>query len=202
MLQNLTSEISNLHEVDIVIFEDFNEWNFAKFLNSNPQVRKMSIRFERYNENVVKFVLSSEYLEYLYIYFGDSERTHANNLPSNYSIKYLRIFYGVPTPLTLQFINTCKNLEILDLKSYNSLQHLDWLKLNQRINILKLSNDFFTLSALGALEDINDLRLFKIIHFVPSAYTKDYVNKDIISKLSNYKLITIISKSCKLKLIN
>ncbi|KXN69922.1 hypothetical protein CONCODRAFT_79094, partial [Conidiobolus coronatus NRRL 28638] len=201
MLQNLSSGISGLQEVDIIIFEGLNESNFAKFLKSNTQLRKLSIRFEHYNEEIVKTVLTSKYLEYLCIYFGDSEGIQVNNLPSNYSIKYLKIFYGVPTPLTLQLLNACKILETLDLKSYNSLQHLDWSKIERKVNILKLGNDSFTLSALGTLEDINYLRLFSIIHFEPNAYTNDCVNKDIISKLNNYKLITIISQSCKLKLI-
>ncbi|KXN64755.1 hypothetical protein CONCODRAFT_13979 [Conidiobolus coronatus NRRL 28638] len=103
----------------------------------NLQEKTKDCCLEYFNEEVFKTILSSKCIVDWNINNYNDEEIEASNLPSNYSIKYLEINYGLPAPLALKIINSCKNLKNLNLKKYMNKEHLDWSKIERRVNILK-----------------------------------------------------------------
>ncbi|KXN68280.1 hypothetical protein CONCODRAFT_9510 [Conidiobolus coronatus NRRL 28638] len=204
MLQNLSSGLPNLQKVEIIDFQDLDESKLIKFLKTNPQLRKMNTTSSSYNEEIINTVLSSENLEYWHICSYGWMGTEVNNLPSNYSIKHLRISYDVPAPIALKIINACKSIKTLDLSCYEyHLNSLEWSKFERRINILNLPYDIHT---PNHIKDIDALRLFKSIYIERKYDLGDLIIRIFFEQMNSIKLnnynITITTKSFILELIN
>jgi hypothetical protein len=198
MLQNLSYGMPNLLEVKIKDIDNLDKSKLVKFLKANPQLRKLENSFESYNADIFKSILSSKYLEHLYVYYGDFEGIQPNNLPSNYSIRFLKISCNISAPLVIQFINACKILETLDFEHYYSLCDLYWSNFDRNINILKTSCYTFTIYSIG---EIDALKLFNQIHIEQYGPVDQFIKNYNIDKLKNYKLVYSNSKYCNLKLI-
>ncbi|KXN69152.1 hypothetical protein CONCODRAFT_8440 [Conidiobolus coronatus NRRL 28638] len=197
MLHNLSSGMPNLQIVEIAPF-DLDEFEFINFLKANTQLTKLYTRNFFYSGEMLKTILSSNFLEHWYEeghFWIDAE---VNSLPTNYSIKHLKICSSMPAPLDLQLINACKNLETLDI-FYDCFNKLDLIKFERRINILKLSYGKLTLKAI---KEIETLKLFNQVHLGIIPSIEKFIEEYNIDKLMNYKLIPLISGSCILKLVN
>ncbi|KXN68281.1 hypothetical protein CONCODRAFT_9511, partial [Conidiobolus coronatus NRRL 28638] len=204
LLQNLSSGLPNLQKVEIEIV-NLDKSKFIKFIKANPQLRNLDTRFWYYKEEMIKAVLSSIHLQHWLICGWTWEDTEVNNLPSNYSIKHLRISYDVPAPIALKIINACKSIKNLDLSCYEyHLNSLEWSKFERRINILNLSYDKWT---PNDIKEIDASRLFNSIHIerrynIDENTIKLYIDKINSFKLNNYKFIILTTKSFILELIN
>ncbi|KXN68278.1 hypothetical protein CONCODRAFT_9508 [Conidiobolus coronatus NRRL 28638] len=203
MLQNLSSGMPNLQEVEIRKYLSLDKLILLAFLKSNPQLRKLKFFPVNCNE-ILKILLSSKYLQYLSIYQLNLEEAEVNSLPSNHSIKYLEIDYYPSASLSLKIINACKSLQTLYLRYYTCLKSLEWSKFERRIDILKLPFDKYS---LNIIKEIDASRVFNNIH-IESRYNldendiKQYIDEINSLKLSNYKFITLTAKTFILKLIN
>lgn len=198
MLQNLSCGMPNLQEVVINDIYNLDKLKLVDFLIANSQLKKINISCKECNDEIFKTILSSKYLEHFCINRINLEEMEANNLPLNFSIKYLDIYPEVPSALMLKFINACVNLETLDLYDYWGSTDLNWLKLNRRINILKINNFDSTQWAIK----IDTSKSFDQVHIILYGSTKEFIDKYNIGKLKNYKFSYSESKFCKLKLIN
>ncbi|KXN66016.1 hypothetical protein CONCODRAFT_12242 [Conidiobolus coronatus NRRL 28638] len=205
ILQNLACGMPNLQEVVIHDF-DIDLLNVVKFFKSNPQLRKLDTGFKHYNEEIIKTILSSKYLERWNIShepWGKSNRENwrriwkINNLPINYSVKYLKINISKRVALTSQLINACKNLETLDLEIYHKIKELDWSRLERRINKLKLLCYYYT---PNTIKNIDASRLFNQVHFKLGSSSEEFIDRYNIYKLTNYKVLSLNSEYCVLKL--
>jgi hypothetical protein len=195
MLQKLSSGMPNLKEVEIKYIDYWDKANIIAFLKANPQLKKLNIQYFTYNEEIFKIILSYQYLEHLNIKIGSCEGMEVNNLPPNYSIKYLQIYNSLSDTLALQVINACKNLEYLDLDG-----DFDWLKVERRINKLKLIYNRYITN--DTIIKIDCSRLFNSVNIELDTYNQDEINKIINFKLSNYKIIPYTAKACTLNLLN
>jgi hypothetical protein len=200
MLQSLSSEMPNLKEVKIRSFFGIDESILIVFLKANPQISKLETIRIWYNEDLFKIVLSYLNLNYLGIDIGHWEGTEVSNLSPNYSIQFLHIDSSMLASLNLNLINACKNLKTLELQIDYDFKYLDWSKLKQRINKLKLIYAGHTISDI--IKEIDASMPFDNILIELSSYTRGDISKIIDFKLNNYKLITSNSNSCILKLIN
>jgi hypothetical protein len=200
MLQSLSSGMPNLKEVEIKFIDNLDISKLATFLKANPQLKKLNIQYFAYSEEAFKTVLSYQYLERLGINNRSCQEIEAKSLPPNYSIKYLQINCSTPTSLNLKLINACKNLKTLELDIAKDFNCLDWSKLKQRINKLKLIYTGYTISDI--IKEIDTSIPFDNIVIELSSYTREDISKIIDFKLNNYKLINSTSESCTLKLIN
>ncbi|KXN66739.1 hypothetical protein CONCODRAFT_11349 [Conidiobolus coronatus NRRL 28638] len=199
MLQNLSFGMPNLQEVEISEYDSLDQSKILEFLRANPQLKKLNIGYIDYNKEILKTILSYRYLEHLSICSVYWEGIEVNDLPPNYSIKYLQISYWVSTPLNLQLINACKSIKTFELETNQKFEDLDWSKLERKINKLKLRYGRYT---TNIIEEIDVLRIFNSIYIEPEPYTNDDFNKLINFKLNNYKIIPSTTKSYTLKLIN
>ncbi|KXN66736.1 hypothetical protein CONCODRAFT_11345 [Conidiobolus coronatus NRRL 28638] len=197
MLQNLASGMPSLQEVEIEAVRDLDKSKIVKFLKANPQLRKLKTNFKNFNE-ILNTILSSKYLEYWCSYDWNWEETIFNSLPSNSSIKCLKIPSSLSAHSALKLINTCKSLKTLEL-TYYTFNNLDWLKFEKRINILKLS--YLDLTS-NCLKEIDNSMLFNLILFKIDISIEELIEDYNIVKLNNYKFTPLISRSCNLKLIN
>jgi hypothetical protein len=192
MLQNLSLGMPNLKEVEIYDYDCLDQSKIAEFLKSYPQLKKISTYAVDYNEEIVKAVLSSKCLERWSTYHGNWEGIEFNNLPSNNSIKYLEIFSDIPTSLIYKIINSCKSLQILYI-NYNTFIELDLLKIEERINLLKIGN---CVRRIEYIIELGSSKLFNRVHINFYSTVEDLVEKYSIDKLKNYKLIPSAYKSC------
>ncbi|KXN67120.1 hypothetical protein CONCODRAFT_10889 [Conidiobolus coronatus NRRL 28638] len=199
MLENLSSGMTNLQEIEIKNIYNLDNAKLVDFLKFNPQLRKLDTDNINYNEEILKVILSSKYLEHWSINSGSWEHVEINNLPSNCSIKYLRINSSMPDSLILHLINFCKSLKTLELEINRDFNYLGWSKLERRVNKLKL---VYNRQTLNGIKEIDALGLFNSVHVEIDPYTKDDINKHIDFKLNNYKVIFSTSKTYSLKLIN
>ncbi|KXN69803.1 hypothetical protein CONCODRAFT_7749, partial [Conidiobolus coronatus NRRL 28638] len=163
MFQNLSCRMDNLKEVEIK-GDGLDNTKLAKFLKSNPHLKKLNIYLEHYNEEIVNTILSFKYLEHLYISIGRRNEIQANILSSNHSIKFISISKFIPGPLAFQLINSCKISEVLEFDHYyhRDFDDIDWSKLARRINILKLFSSYV---AHNTFKEIDTSRKFNQIHF-------------------------------------
>ncbi|KXN67114.1 hypothetical protein CONCODRAFT_19837 [Conidiobolus coronatus NRRL 28638] len=199
MLQRLACGMPNLLEVAIENKYTLDTSKLVVFLEANPQLRKLSIRLYRFSEEIFKYILSCKYLECLSVISDRWERLEINNLPSNYSIKYLKIYCEQFAPLTLHLINACNILKTLEFVHIREFYYLDWSKFKRRINILKL---FGNSSGLGIINEIDNLKSFNQIHLKYDYSINEEICNYNLDKLNNYKLIRLISKDFIFKLIN
>jgi hypothetical protein len=200
MLQNLPSWMSNLKEIELKA-EDLDNTKLLEFLMSNPQLKKLNIYLEHYNEEIINVVLSYKYLEHLYIRIGRWNEIQASTFPFNHSIKSLTISKFVPGSLAFQLINSCKILKILDFDyyCYQDLDNIDWLKLTRKINTLKLS---YSSVSLNTIKEIDTSKKFNQIHFKQNTSIEKLIDEYDIDELMNYKFSHSIFNNCTLKLIN
>lgn len=195
MLQNLSSKMPNLQEIEIKDISNLDSTKLVNFLKSNPQLRKITTKHINYSIEILKTLLFSSHLEYWDFLGGNWKELEFKNILSNYSIKYLKINSSMHASLALQLINACKGLETLDLTYYHSLNTLDWLKFGRNINILKISCtslDFYNIT------EIDNSKLFNQVIIYARTSIKNYN----INKLNNYKFTSSISNYFTLKLIN
>ncbi|KXN65711.1 hypothetical protein CONCODRAFT_12627 [Conidiobolus coronatus NRRL 28638] len=195
MLQNLACGVPNLQEVEIKDILNLDNSKLVDFLKSNPQIRRINTKHISYSDESLKILLYSNYLEHWNFLGGNWKEIKFDNLPSNYSIKYLKINSSMPSLLALQLIKACKGLKTLDLTYYHSLNNLDWSKFEQNINILKIS---CTSLDFNNIKEIDNSMIFNIVYVYARASIKMYD----INKLKNYKFTPSISNSFTLKLIN
>ncbi|KXN66743.1 hypothetical protein CONCODRAFT_11353 [Conidiobolus coronatus NRRL 28638] len=200
MLQNLSYGMPNLQEVKIQDVSKLDESKLVSFLKANPQIRKLETKYIKISVEILKTIISLKFLEYWYCHAWGWENIF-NSIPSNYSIKHLKINNPIPAPQILQLINSCKGLIILELEHYYKLRELNLAKLDIRVNKLKLPDNYFTSSII---KEFDSSRLFDQIHFYKDAPVEKLADKYnyIIYKLKNYKFIPLISGSWTLKLIN
>jgi hypothetical protein len=64
MLQNLSSGMSNLREVEIKECYYMKGSDIAAFLKANPQIEKLVTNFRYYNAEILQTILSFKYLNY------------------------------------------------------------------------------------------------------------------------------------------
>jgi hypothetical protein len=189
MLQNLACEMPNLKEVEIEIISGLNESNFIEFLNANPQIKRLDTNVVDYTGEIYKTILSLKFLERWHIKNWKSDKMDVNDLLFNYSIKYLKFSGRTPAPLALKIINSCTNLETLDLRRVhnairvNNFWYLEWHKLERNITILKLNSGR---RAYEEIKIIDDLKLFNQVHFY---YTGQNPIEKQFDEYFNYKLI-------------
>jgi hypothetical protein len=198
-LQNLSSGISNLKEVELSDNGGFDQLKIVEFLKANPQLIKLKTGLKYYNEEIIKTILFLKHLERWCI---DNEpcidhrpwkEIELNGLPFNYSINYLKISINIPTSLTLQLINSCKVLENLKFDYYEKLNDLDLSKLVQRVNILNLNNCY---GARDFIAKIDSSRLFNKFYINGYKYIKvDIENYDYIQLISGSYIFTLINKT-------
>jgi hypothetical protein len=200
ILQNLSTGMQNLKEVDIKDADCLDQSKLNEFLKANTQLKKININFEHYNEEIIQTILYAKYLEYLRIDAGYLEEIQINTLPTNYSIKHLFISSNLPGPF-FQIINACKNLETLEFEylHYVYFNNLDLSKLVRKINILKLYYGHFS---FDTIKEADNLKLFNSVHIKHYNSIENYVEKYDIDKLNNYSFIPPIIKHGIAKLIN
>jgi hypothetical protein len=199
MLHNLSCGMPNLQEVHIKNINELDTSKLETFLKNNPQLKKLTTSKSWFHDDEkFKVILCSKYLEHWCIKDADCLEDEDFNLPLNYSIKYLDIDLYVSDFSTIQLINACKNLETLDV-SHEITEKLDLLKFERKINILKIS---IYSSALNTISQIDTAMLFNQVHINASSSIEEFITKDAIDKLKNYKLIYKTYKFYILKLIN
>ncbi|KXN64967.1 hypothetical protein CONCODRAFT_13619 [Conidiobolus coronatus NRRL 28638] len=197
MLQNLSLGMPNLKEVEIKDYGSLDQSKIIEFLKANPQLKNLSTYSVNYGEKIIKNALSSEYLERWNIDRGSWEGIEIDILPSNYSIKYLKIYSDIPGALTLKIINACKNLETLDI-NHRIFTGLDLINFEGRIKFLKLTNSSPTLKSINQI-DIS--RVFNQVYIDFFSSIENLIGNNT-DELKNYKFIPLTSQSCTLKLIN
>jgi hypothetical protein len=199
MLQNLSSGMPNLKELEIGENFCWNNTKLVEFLKANPQLKKLNIYLNCYNQEIINIILSYKYLERWHIIYDDLNEIEINNFPSNCIIKYLKIdSCQIPASLLMKIVKACKNVKTLEIMNHRHLKTLDWSKFKRRINILKLS---YTSLSPNDIKEIDISRIFNQVHFKQHTFEKPIEEYDI-GKLMNYKLISSRSKYCTLKLIN
>jgi hypothetical protein len=198
MLHSLSCGIPNLQEVKIQGIDKLDEPKLITFLKANPQLRKLETININITVEILKTIVSSKFLEYWYTCDYMWKLTKFNNLPTNYSIRQLKIATFMPSPLNFELINSFKSLIMLELTHYYKFREFDWSKLNTRINKLKLPDNYF---ASNIIKQIDSSRLFDQIHFYEGTAVKKF-DKYIISKLRNYKFTPLTFGHGTLKLIN
>ncbi|KXN66742.1 hypothetical protein CONCODRAFT_11352 [Conidiobolus coronatus NRRL 28638] len=161
MLQNLSFGMPNLQEVEIRAVDTLDQSKILEFLKANPQLKKLNTEYIEHNEEILKTILSYQLLEHLSINDTDWEGIEVNDLPPNYSIKYLQISDRMSTPLNLQLINACKSIKTLELETNQEFKDLDLSKLERRINNPKLIFNHYT---TNIIKEIDVLSLFGSVH--------------------------------------
>jgi hypothetical protein len=199
MLQNLSSGMPNLREVEIKECYYMKGSDIAAFLKANPQIEKLVTNFRYYNAEILQTILSFKYLNYWSICYARWEGFEVYNLPSNYSVKHLKFDRFTPAPFIYQFTNACKILETLELEHCLKPDYLNWSKFERRIPILKLSYKNFHRKYF---KPINDSRKFNAIYTEKHDYVKDFIRKCNTDVLNNYKYIPSNSRFYVFKLIN
>ncbi|KXN69153.1 hypothetical protein CONCODRAFT_8441 [Conidiobolus coronatus NRRL 28638] len=198
MIQNLSLGMPNLKELEIRDNGTLNQSKIVEFLKANRQLKKITTNFLNYDEEIIKTMLFSKYLEHWSTLSGSWKGIEINNLPSNYSIKYLKIYSDIPTSLTCKIVNSCKNLETLDTDS-EYFNKLDLLKFKRRINVLNLS---WGVPAFKAINEIDSSSLFNQVDLCRIYSIEKYIDGYNLDKLMNYKPVRLISGAYILKLIN
>ncbi|KXN67113.1 hypothetical protein CONCODRAFT_10882 [Conidiobolus coronatus NRRL 28638] len=204
-LQNLSCGMQNLREVEIIDTGNLDTSTLVTFLITNPQLKKLiTTNLEYKDEEIVKTVLCSKYIESWCINDRDGNESVTRNLPSNYSIKYLKLDSRIFTPLALKIINACKSLETLEFNPNNNLNNLNLSKFNQRVNILKLFNVYRYYPGFEKIiKKIDSLKLFNQVHVSYSCEGDEVVYEEYsFDLLKNYKIITITSGVGIFKLIS
>lgn len=199
MLENLSYEMPNLKEVELLYSRDLDSIKVAEFLKANPQVTKIFTEFDQPSKAAFKTILSSKSIEHWFVSREYSDEIEINNLPLNYSINHLSIGGYIFANLALKIINACKNLETLNLEDYRNVEEFCWSKLDHKINRLEVSYDTFTPKDF---KDFDTLKLFNQIQFNPIFCDDDFTNELDGYKFNNYGLIPTISEVCTLKLID
>ncbi|KXN69155.1 hypothetical protein CONCODRAFT_8443 [Conidiobolus coronatus NRRL 28638] len=198
MLQNLSLGMINLQEVEIIDFRLMDQSILLKFLKANPQIRKLNTNLSCYNEEVIKTVLSSKYIEYWCIDGIHWKGIEFNNLQPNYSIKFLEIG-DMPPPLILKIVNACKGLETIDFEPCRNIDPIEWSKFERRINNLKLHDNNHLPRYFNEIDHSKQFNQVHIEYYQSIEKFKEDYNVD---KLKNYKFVPLISRSCILKLVN
>ncbi|KXN66735.1 hypothetical protein CONCODRAFT_11344 [Conidiobolus coronatus NRRL 28638] len=193
----------NLREVEIKEFYILKGSNIVAFLKANPQLEKLTTNFMNYNEEILKIILSFKNLKYWNICYGSWEGIKAYNLPSNYSIKFLKLHASMPATLAFKFINACKALETLDLERHK-LHEFNWSTFDRRIPILKICHNIFKSKNINrkAIKAIDDSRKFNAIHTEREYIVIEFIEKYGMNTLNNYKYIPSNTQSYIFKLIN
>jgi hypothetical protein len=200
VLQNLACGMPNLKEVEILEMDHMDQSKFVEFLKANPQLEKLNTNLKHYSEEILKTILSFKHLKQWINSSSKPDEAEVNSLISNYSIKYLK-FKGckISTSLVQKIISACKSLETLEFVNYPYFNGLDWLKLEQRVNFLKITDYPFPHTTI---KGIDSSRLFNQIHIKLHYSLEDFINKYNNDKLNNYSFIPPIIKHGTAKLIN
>jgi hypothetical protein len=199
MIHNLAFGMPKLKQVDIEDMLDLDTSKLVEFLKANPQLKKLNTNFKQINEEILNSILSSKCLEYWHINSTYWKERKIDCLPSNFSIKYLKIDRSLSNHLATLFIQACNSLERLELKYYSNLRAFTGSNLERSINTLKLTYSHFTPSDI---KEIDSSKLFKQVNFELHIPIEKFIDEYNIDKLKNYRFIPSISNYCTLKLIN
>ncbi|KXN67112.1 hypothetical protein CONCODRAFT_19836 [Conidiobolus coronatus NRRL 28638] len=207
MLQNLACGMPNLQEVEIEVINGLKESKLVAFLKANPQIKKLDTNIIDFTRKIFKTILSLKFLQRWYIRNWSCDVMKINDLPCNYSIKYLKFSGRTPNPLALQIINSCNTLKTLDLRSVhnvmlvNDLWYLEWCKLERNIDILKLNS---SRRAYDEIKNIDESKLFNRVYFHYSGKSpiEKLLDEYFSDKLINYKVVSYIPQSLIRKLIS
>jgi hypothetical protein len=199
MLQNLSFGMPSLQKAAVLNFELFDKSKLCAFLKANPQLKIIDTKTDHINEELIKTILASKSLESWYISSGNWNETTVKILSSNYSIKHIIINNYIPASVVMKLANSCKLLEIFEFKHYSDINEIDWLKLERRVNILKLT--YFNLTP-SCFKKIDSSRIFNTVRLKVRISIEKFIERFKVDKLENYIFIPLVSGSCILKLIN
>ncbi|KXN67877.1 hypothetical protein CONCODRAFT_9975 [Conidiobolus coronatus NRRL 28638] len=142
MLSNLSSNLTNLKQVEILNYWDLDNDILLEFLQNNPQLTSLKVNFNIIDSEVYNSILSLKYLNYLSINKESFVEMHISNFPISYSITHLSIGKCISDTHSIKLINACINLSTLEFHArdfvYDSL--IEWDLLERRIKTLQLTD--------------------------------------------------------------